>query len=192
MCVRKRDSGRRRRRHTDRDVKRFWKWLGTIALIGLVAVLFLPVFGRTAVRGLQTWDLSNAKSLGIASTLYLDDHEGNFPTHLLELVPDYIDAQNWSRLLYAAHKDKEEKPVPQFDWLYFGAFFDDKNPPPMLIASPQAFTEEKANKRIVVLANSSASIVSEEEYQDLLRKTIKAMRQRAGTLAVPALEAERQ
>ena len=131
-------------------------------------------------------NLANAKQLGIASTLFLDDHEGHFPTHLLELVPDYINPQSWNRLLYAAHKDEQDKPVPQFDWLYFGAFFDDKNPPPLLIASPQAVTSEKANKRIVVLANNSASIVSEDEYQKLLRKTIEAMHQRVGALVIPA------
>lgn len=34
--------------------------------------------------------LSNAKSISIACLAYADNHEGNYPKNLLELVPDYI------------------------------------------------------------------------------------------------------
>ena len=68
--------------------------------------------------------------------------------------------------------------MPKFDWLYFGALFGDKNPPPLLIASPQASTVEKVNRRIVVRGDLSASLVSEAEFQELLRKTIEAMHKR--------------
>ncbi len=147
-------------------------------LIGIAAMLLLPVFGRTAVRGLQTKNLSNAKQLGTASRQFAEDNNGRFPTHLSEIVPDYLDANQSENVLYAAKVGDEENPRLKYDWLYFGAGFDDKNPPPLLIASPLAFRDDKKQKRIVINADGSGGIVSEEEYQTELHKTIEAMHQR--------------
>ena len=91
--------------------------------------------------------------------------------------------------MYQAKADKEDPPRFKYDWLYFGAFFDEKNPPPLLIASPQAFTAGKKTKRIIIHPDGSGSIVNDDEYQQELRKTIEAMRQRAGTPTTPATEA---
>ena len=108
---------------------------------------------------------------------------------LAEVVPTYLDTNDWNRFRYAERKDANDHPLGEFDWLYFGASFDVTSPPPLLIASPHAFPIAKPNKRVVVLGDFSAAIVQEEEYQELLRKTIEAMHQRAGTSPAPATEA---
>ena len=147
-------------------------------LIGVAALLFVPVFGRTAVRGLQTKNLSNAKQLGLAVRQFAEDHEGRFPTHLSEIVPDYLDATQSDNVLFAAKLDDEENPRLKYDWLYFGSGFDEKQPPPLLIASPLVFKDNARQKRVVVFGDGSGSLIKEEEYQELLRKTIEAMHQR--------------
>ncbi len=156
-------------------MKQFWKWFGIAMLIGFAALLLLPVFGKTAVRGLQTKNLSNAKQLGLAARQFAEDHDGRFPMQLSEIVPDYLDANQSDYLLFAAKLGDEENPRLKYDWLYFGAGFDDKNPPPLLIAFPLAFRDDKKQKRIVIYADGSGWIVNEEEYQAELRKTIEAM-----------------
>ena len=173
-------------------MRNFWNGAGIALLCGAVAIavgLMLPVFGTTAVRGIQTKNLSNAKQLALAAKLYAMDNEGRFPIHLSELEPDYLPPGSLENLLYQAKADKEDPPRYKYDWLYFGAYFDEKNPPPLLIASPQAFTADKKAKRIIIDSDASGSVVNDDEYQQELRKTIEAMHQRAGTPTTPATEA---
>ena len=124
--------------------------------------------------------------MGLAARLYGEDHQGQFPFDLTDCIPKYIDPSAFEELRFDLREKSSERPRPKSDWRYFGALFDQNNPPPLLIASPQFFTVHKTNKRIAVLGDLSASVVKEEEYQELLRKTIEAMHQRAGALAVPA------
>ena len=147
-------------------------------VLALAIGLALPVFGQTAVRGTQTKNLSNAKQLALAVRVYAQDFEGRFPVHLSELVPDYIPRENLDDFLYASKIGKEDDPRLKHDWLYFGAGFDEKNPPPLLIASPHAFKDKKKQKRIVIYADGSGGVVNDEQYQADLRKTIDAMRKR--------------
>ncbi len=164
-------------------MKRFWKWAGIALLIGLAALaaaaLLLPIFGETAVVGAQTKNLSNARQLALAAKVYAMDNEGRFPMHLSELEPDYLPPGIFEQVLYGTKVGDERPPRLKYDWLYFGAFFDEKNPPPLLIASPQAFTAEKKEKRIIIRGDGSGQVVNDDEYQQELRKTIEAMHQRA-------------
>ena len=167
----------------------FWKWAGIALLIGVVALLLIPVFGETSVVGAQTKNLVYAKQLANAAKVYAEDNEGRFPLHLSELEPDYLPPGLLEELLCGVKVGKEQPPRLRFDWLYFGAFFDEKNPPPLLIASPQAFTVGKKWKRIIIRGDGSGSLVNDDEYQRELRKTIEAMHKRAGTPTTPATEA---
>ena len=159
----------------------FWKGFGLALLAGALAIgvgLLLPVFGTTSVVGAQTKSLSNAKQLALAARVYADDNEGRLPIHLRDLIPDYIGAENLDHVLYAAKIGDEDKPRLKHDWLYFGAGFDNKNPPPLLIASPHAFKDDKKQKRVVIFADGTGAVINDEQYQVELRKTIEAMHQR--------------
>jgi hypothetical protein len=173
-------------------VSGFWRGIGIaflavgLAVIVGLAVFAVPIFGTTAVRGVHTKNLSNAKQWGLAVKVYATDYEGRFPMHLSELVPDYISLTAPTDLLFEVCKDSKDAVYAKQDWLYFGAFFDEKNPPPILIASPQATGfSGKPPKRIVVYGDLSGRVVTEEQYQADLKKTIEAMRQRATSLPPP-------
>ena len=169
----------------------FWKWAGVALLCGLVAVLLLPIWGRMSPGSPLTRDLSNAKNLGLAAKLYAVDHEGRFPMHLSELIPDYLNASNWDGLQFDARNDIHDHVLSKQDWLYFGSFFDEKNPPPILIASPQTPTGTKTKKRIIIRGDGTGSLVKDDEYQQQLRKTIEAMHKR-GSVPDSKPEAQRE
>ena len=102
--------------------------------------------------------------------------------HLNELSPDYIPSESSSELLYVrAYKD-EPFPGPQYEWLYFGAFFTEQDPPTILIASPQVFTERGKSKRIVIYGDTSGVLLNDEDFQPKLRQTIKELNERAVAL----------
>ena len=54
--------------------------LVVIAIIAILASLLLPALGRAKSKGLETKCVSNLKQLGIAVTIWGDDHEGRFPS----------------------------------------------------------------------------------------------------------------
>lgn len=142
----------------------------------LVVGLFLPIFGTTAKRGIQTMSLSNAKQLATGCRLYADDHGGRLPIHLSELAPDYLTKDALENLRYIA-SGTDEKSRILMDWLYFGAGFDETNAPPILIASPQATVPDgKKQSRIVVGPDTFGAVVREPDYQQKLAETIKQMR----------------
>ena len=104
---------------------------------------------------------------------------------LSELVPEYVAPDVFKEFLCGV-KGSGEKPLPaKLDWLYFGTFFDLNNAPPLLIASPQAFSSGDKMKRVIVRGNCSGAFLNDDEYRQELRKTIEAMHKRAGTPTTP-------
>lgn len=53
--------------------------LVVIAIIGILASLLLPSLARAKDKGRDIQCISNLKQLGLAVTLYADDHEGKLP-----------------------------------------------------------------------------------------------------------------
>jgi hypothetical protein len=125
-------------------------------------------------RHQQTKSLSNAKQLATACKLYAIDNEGKFPARLADLAPDYIFDLEGFRYLGDGHGEKSR---PFRDWLYFGAGFQDTDPLPVLIASPQPADIKSQNAhRIVIAFDTSGMVVREAEYQKRLANTMERMR----------------
>ena len=173
-------------------MRNFWQGAGTALLcaaMALAALTLLPVFGQKSVVGIQAKNLSNARQLALAAKLYAEDHEGRFPMHLGELAPEYLSVSDLANLQFEVREKSEDPVYAKQDWLYFGAFFDESAPPPIVIASPQTTGfKGKPPKRIVIAGDLTGSIMYEEQYQIELKKTIEAMHQRAGTPTIPATE----
>lgn len=159
--------------------------VATIAIGVAGAIYILPTLGRTAVRGEQVRNLSSAKQLGVALQAYASEHEGQFPLHLTVLIPDFVEGDKFDELLFLAKVADEWPPRLKYDWLYFGAFLSEKQPPALLLASPRAFRDDKRQKRIVLRRDFTAQVINDNEYQVELRKMIEAMRRRAGRLTSP-------
>lgn len=158
-------------------MKRVWKVLGVAVAVVVVAGLALPLFNTSAARDAQMINLSRGKQLGIWVQHYAIEHEGRFLVCLGEMVPEFISPEVWSGLLYAHYQPStKEAAKSQYDWLYFGALLDEKSEKILLIASPQALTDGRPNKRIVVYSDTSAQIVSEEQYQADLRHYLALVR----------------
>ena len=165
----------------------FWQGIGTalaaLAVAALAAALLLPMFGRSSPASGNTRNLSNAKQLALGVKLYAMDNEGRLPMHLSELIPDYIDAAGWEHLLFDTRKDNKDSDYPKQDWLYFGAFLDETNAPPVLIASPQPATDSSKRWRIVIHNDWTGTLITEPEYQAELRKTVAHLHARAAAAA---------
>jgi prepilin-type N-terminal cleavage/methylation domain-containing protein len=55
--------------------------LVVIAIIAILAAILFPVFARSKEAAKQTACISNARQIGIANSMYLQDSEGVFPIH---------------------------------------------------------------------------------------------------------------
>jgi prepilin-type N-terminal cleavage/methylation domain-containing protein len=55
--------------------------LVVIAVVGILAALFLPVLGKAKERARITQCLSNLRQIGVGLKMYVDDHDGIFPPH---------------------------------------------------------------------------------------------------------------
>jgi prepilin-type N-terminal cleavage/methylation domain-containing protein/prepilin-type processing-associated H-X9-DG protein len=54
--------------------------LVVIAIIGILAALLLPALGRAKGKVTDTKCISNLKQIGIALTIFTDDHQGRLPS----------------------------------------------------------------------------------------------------------------
>jgi hypothetical protein len=127
-------------------------------------------------------DLDDAKFFAMALREYAADHEGVYPLYLSELAPDYLGA--WDYVRYSA-MDSRWKAQPKYDWLYFAAGRDEKHLPLIIIASPQAVTEGRANKRVVVYGDLSPVVIPEDQYQRELRQMIDNQRKTPSRIRPP-------
>lgn len=121
-----------------------------IALIPVLAILAgmaLPIFTEVKLRGLETKSLSNAKQIGLACKLYAQDHHGDFPKALDELVPDYLP----DRSAFICPLSGPSVPI---GYLYFGGKETDpeKN---ILLASKILI---KGKRRVVIYVDCSGEV----------------------------------
>jgi hypothetical protein len=121
---------------------------------------------RDASRGTQIRELSNIKQVAVGLRLFADDHDGNLPRELNELVPDYLPDHS---LFFSTAIPNE----PPEQILYFP---DNQATNPdeiIVVAGPQP---TKSGKRAVARRDASASTVSESEFQELMLKQRPANR----------------
>lgn len=111
----------------------------------------------------QAMEMSHLFQVGEGMRRYADDHGGQFPKQLEELIPDYL--PNHKRLFTRAADDDPPQPI-----LYFSGRRMQDGPRMMILASPRLFETARGGKRCVVYANASGGVISEEEYQMQLRK----------------------
>jgi prepilin-type N-terminal cleavage/methylation domain-containing protein/prepilin-type processing-associated H-X9-DG protein len=69
--------------------------LVVIAIIAILAAILFPVFARAREKARQTTCLSNLKQIALASQMYSQDYDGNFPSSLIGgAVPGSYDQAN--------------------------------------------------------------------------------------------------
>ncbi len=62
--------------------------LVVIAIIGVLIALLLPTVQKVRLAALSAQDRNNLKQIGLAVTMYCDDHDGYFPGNLHDGPPD--------------------------------------------------------------------------------------------------------
>jgi hypothetical protein len=139
----------------------------------VVGVSIITVPPRLPHKNAMSKNLVNARQLAAACRLYAIEHQDKFPSRLDELEPKYVPHGELEELrrFYAT-----QRPGNQMDWLYFGAGFDVKSPPQLLLASPQAISIRGSQWRVVFSRNNIGGIVQEGEYERLLNATVQQIK----------------
>ncbi|HEY3899386.1 MAG TPA: hypothetical protein VGM54_12270 [Chthoniobacter sp.] len=153
--------------------------LGRVLIISFLAgccvvgISILTVPPRVPHKMAISKNLVNARQLAAACRLYALEHQDRFPSHLDELEPKYVPHGELEELrrFYAG-----QRPGNQMDWLYFGAGFEVKSPPQLLLASPQAMSIRGTQWRVVFSRNTTGSLVAEDEYERLLSETVQQIK----------------
>lgn len=71
--------------------------LVVIAVIAILAAILLPLFAKARAKARQAACLANLRQIGLALTMYADDHDGRFPNWLFAgAPPDYL---TWNQVL---------------------------------------------------------------------------------------------
>jgi prepilin-type N-terminal cleavage/methylation domain-containing protein/prepilin-type processing-associated H-X9-DG protein len=108
--------------------------LVVISIIGILAGLLLPVLSRAKGKALDVKCISNLKQLGIALTIYADDHQGKLPfaerrpttpvetNHVLMRIVDVL-SNNVGGVVAIFHCPKDhfgwfEKEGSSYEWNY--------------------------------------------------------------------------
>ena len=73
--------------------------LTVVAVILVLASLLAPALGALRNRGRAIACLSNLRQVGIASTLYLSDHEGAFPVGIDVTTENDGNPRAWTAML---------------------------------------------------------------------------------------------
>jgi hypothetical protein len=145
--------------------------------IGIALGLSLSWFwpgSEILARDAMTRNLEDARFFSMALQEYAGEHDGAYPLYLSELAPDYI---AWDYVRYSVMGSRW-KVEPKYDWLYFAAGRDGTYLPRIIIASPQAVSEGRANKRIVVYDDLSTLLIPEDQYQRELHQMIEKRKKR--------------
>ena len=132
----------------------------------LIVVLVVLISGCAAERSPANRNLQIAKGLFYALKMYAGDHEGKYPQFLQQLVPNYLNEEQWANVMY-----RDPVSDRRYDWLYFAAPNDSVQISWILLASPssQLYKDENRRQRIVVQADGVAEVVPEEKFQSRIR-----------------------
>lgn len=114
-------------------------------------------------RGRQTLELSNIKQLATAAKIYSVYNEDRFPPQLDVLVPEYGPSPS---MLYTRGVGGD---APQ-PFLYFPGYGTNDDPEAIIIASPRPMGATEGGRRAVAHVDTSASIIPEAKFQELIRK----------------------
>ncbi len=114
--------------------------LVVIAIIAILAAILFPVFAQAREKARQTMCLSNARQMGIAVNMYLQDWDETLPTVRM-MWGDHTTGQSWidlvqpyvkTRLLHRCPSDNspawQDNP-PRVTSYGFNAYFDPYHPP---------------------------------------------------------------
>ena len=152
----------------------------TIAIL-VVAVLALPIFGRTAARGTNTVSVSNGKQLYLAIGMYASDHDDRLPITLYELFPGYLPGF----LTDYGVLDPNPKSKGRYEWLYF------PSPIPatgtrILLAAPFSVTFRSTGtlRRLVIYSDGTFDNLPEPDFRV---RILRESRDRIPTPATPYL-----
>jgi prepilin-type N-terminal cleavage/methylation domain-containing protein/prepilin-type processing-associated H-X9-DG protein len=76
--------------------------LVVIAIIAILAAILFPVFAQAKVAAKKAVDLSNEKELGLASIMYTNDYDDDYPIDTTYTHAPYDDASfmTWRELIY--------------------------------------------------------------------------------------------
>lgn len=91
--------------------------LVVIVIIGIIAALFMPAFGRAREGAQRAMCVSNLRQIGIAFQMYLSDHDFAFPPKFVTGPP----AQYWFDFLVPYLDDLKvfncpDYPKSEFNW----------------------------------------------------------------------------
>jgi hypothetical protein len=99
-------------------------------------------------------ELNHAMEVRLALAHYAYEHEGSFPARLSDLPPESISPE--ARQFHHPRTQKAQ------DWIYFPDHRQEQRSRHIILASPVSLTRE--GKRIVVFADMSGGLISEEEF----------------------------
>jgi len=88
--------------------------LATIVIVGLLIAILLPVMRRTRENASAAMCVNNLRQIGIAITMYVDDHDFKFP------LPSF-DGTNWYQYIDPYVDDREVFNCPSYKYHTYGS-----------------------------------------------------------------------
>lgn len=121
-----------------------------LSLIGVVALLILPIYKTTARVGVNAYNKATLRSLGVFLQEYAKANNGNLP-HVLSSLPLDLSVD---RFRYKSADDQ------LYDWIYLPQHSAGTVPSP-LIVSPIPERRTNPPSRLVLLSDYRVTIVEE-------------------------------
>jgi hypothetical protein len=147
-----------------RQIKHARTIILAVTALAVAVLIFLPAFSTVRVSTRQPRVLNDMKKVGYALMAYSMDHHGHIPVHLSELSSE-LDSPD--ALQY--HDPDTGK---TYDWLYYPGpkLTYPENTSAILLAAPDIRKSSDSNAyRLVVLADNSAELLLEKDFQAQLQ-----------------------